>query len=314
MTAVPLEMAALTDVGRSRPHNEDAHYIDTHLRLALLCDGMGGYSSGEVASAAAIETIVNGIRDHASPDRILGKIDTSSGLTHASMYLREQILIANQIIYNRAHSDAKYAGMGTTVVANFFYENRVCIAHIGDSRCYRWRRDKFQQLTRDHSLLQDQIDFGLITPEEARHAQHKNLLTKALGIDPIVEPDINEYRIEVGDIYLLCSDGLCDPVDDDELAAILSAQDLELNAALRQMIDQANRRGGPDNITAVLVRVPEGFIEQGGWAKWRKGDSAGGQGRQSSGSAMAVHIPIGDSSQRRLSPARARPSPAPTLP
>ena len=98
MAAVPIEMAALTDVGRSRPHNEDAHYIDTHLRLALLCDGMGGYSSGEVASAAAIETIVNGVRDHASPDRILGKIDTSSGLTHAAMYLREQILIATFVV------------------------------------------------------------------------------------------------------------------------------------------------------------------------------------------------------------------------
>jgi serine/threonine protein phosphatase PrpC len=270
-TPTSLEMAALTDVGRSRPHNEDAHYIDPHLRLALLCDGMGGYNSGEVASAVAIETITNGIRDHASPDRILGKIDAGSGLTHAAMYLREQILIANQIIYNRAHSDGKNAGMGTTVVGTFFYENRVCIAHIGDSRCYRWRRDKFQQLTRDHSLLQDQIDFGLISQEEATHAQHKNLLTKALGIDPIVEPDINEYRIEVGDIYLLCSDGLCDPVKDEEMAAILSAENLDLHVALQQLIDLANQRGGPDNITAVLVRVPEGFIEQGRWAKWRKG-------------------------------------------
>lgn len=270
-TPVPLEMAALTDVGQSRPHNEDAHYIDAHLRLALLCDGMGGYSSGEVASAIAIETITNGIRDHASPDKILGKIDANSGLTHAAMYLREQILIANQVIYSRAHSDDKYAGMGATVVASFFYENRVCIANVGDSRCYRWRRDKFQQLTRDHSLLQDQIDFGLITQEDARHAQHKNLLTKALAIDPFVEPDISEYRIEVGDIYLLCSDGLCDPVDDDEMAAILSAKNLDLHVALQQLIDLANQRGGPDNITAVLVRVPEGFIEQGGWAKWRKG-------------------------------------------
>ena len=266
-----LEMAALTDVGRSRPHNEDAHFIDAGLRLAVLCDGMGGYSSGEVASAIAIETVTNGIREHVTPDRALGKIDASTGLSHAAMVLREEILSANQIIYNRAHQDSKYAGMGTTVVANFFYENRVCIAHIGDSRCYRWRRDKFQQLTRDHSLLQDQIDFGLITQEEARHAQHKNLLTKALGIDPIVEPDINEYRTEAGDIYMLCSDGLCDPVKDDEIAGILSAADLDLDAALEQMIALANARGGPDNITAVLARVPEGFIEQGGWAKWRKG-------------------------------------------
>jgi protein phosphatase len=265
-----LEMAALTDVGRSRTHNEDAHYIDAHLRVALLCDGMGGYSAGEVASAIAIETITKGIRDHASPDRTLGKMDASTGLTHAATYLREQILIANQIIYERAHSDTTYAGMGTTAVVSFFYENRVCIAHLGDSRCYRWRRDKFEQLTRDHSLLQDQIDYGLISQAEARHAQHKNLLTKALGIDPIVEPDINEYRIEVGDIYLLCSDGLCDPVKDDEMAAILCEENIDLPAALRQMIDLANQHGGPDNITAVLVRVPEGFIQKGGWAKWRR--------------------------------------------
>ena len=266
-------MAALTDVGRSRPHNEDAHFIDPALRLAVLCDGMGGYASGEVASAVAIETVTKGIRRQVTPDRVagLGKIDASTGLTHAATYLREQILSANRIIYDRAHDDSKYAGMGTTVVATYFYENRVCIAHIGDSRCYRFRRDKLQQLTRDHSLLQDQIDFGLITPEDARHAQHKNLLTKALGIDPIVEPDINEYRIEVGDIYVLCSDGLCDPVNDDEIAAMLSPSGVNLDNALKQMIALANMRGGPDNITAVLVRVPEGFIDNGGWGKWRKG-------------------------------------------
>ena len=266
-----LEMAALTDVGRVRPHNEDAHFVDSSLRLALLCDGMGGYSSGEVASAIAIETVTNGIREHVTPERVLGKIDASTGLTHAAMFLREQILSANQIIYNRAHDDSRYAGMGTTVVANYFYENRVCIAHIGDSRCYRFRRDKLQQLTRDHSLLQDQIDFGLITHQEARHAQHKNLLTKALGIDPIVEPDINEYRTEVGDIYMLCSDGLCDPVTDDEIAEILSAPGVDLDAALQRMIAIANARGGPDNITVVLARVPEGFIDQGGWGRWRNG-------------------------------------------
>src|SRR5258705_3705149 len=127
-------MAALTDVGRSRPHNEDAHFIDAQLRLAVLCDGMGGYNAGEVASAIAIEAVTNGIREHATPNRNLGKIDGTSGLTHAAMYLREQILLANQIIYNRAHGDAQFAGMGTTVVANYFYDSRVCIAHIGDSR------------------------------------------------------------------------------------------------------------------------------------------------------------------------------------
>jgi len=271
MTTTPLEMASLTDVGRARPHNEDAHFIDSDLRLAVLCDGMGGYNAGEVASAIAIETVTKGIREHATPNRNLGKIDGASGLTHAAMYLREQILLANQFIYEKAHGDQQFAGMGTTVVATYFYDARACIAHLGDSRCYRWRRDKFQHLTRDHSLLQDQVDFGLISAEEARHSQHKNLLTKALGIDPIVEPDINEYRLEVGDIYLLCSDGLCDPVEDGELHEILSHPGVELDKALREMIDLANRRGGPDNITAVLIRVPEGAIEHGGWQKFRKG-------------------------------------------
>ena len=270
-TSVALEMAALTDIGKVRQHNEDAHYIDTHLRLAALCDGMGGYNAGEVASAIAIDTIRNGMLHHAGPDRVLSKIDGTSGLTHAALFMREQLMLSNQIIYNKAHGDNQYSGMGTTVVVNFFYENRVCIAHVGDSRCYRLRHDKFVQLTRDHSLLQDQIDFGMISQEEARHAQHKNLLTKALGIDPIVEADINEYRIEVGDIYLLCSDGLCDPVKEDEMAAIVSVENIDLRVALKQLIDRANQRGGPDNITAVLVRVPEGAIEQGGWAKWRKG-------------------------------------------
>jgi PPM family protein phosphatase len=157
--------------------------------------------------------------------------------------------------------------MGTTIVTAVFFGNRVSIGHIGDSRCYRLRGEKFEQLTHDHSLLQEQIDSGQITPEQARYSLNKNLVTRALGIEAIVPADISEYRVEANDIYLLCSDGLTDMVDPDIVHSIVDEHRLELPQAAGELIELANKNGGRDNISVIIVQVPPDFLPDNGWAK-----------------------------------------------
>jgi len=155
--------------------------------------------------------------------------------------------------------------MGTTLVATVFCQNRISIGHIGDSRCYRLRADKFEQLTHDHSLLQEQIDSGMLTPEQAKYSLNKNLVTRALGIEAVVPADIAEYRVEADDIYILCSDGLTDMVEADVVRDIVVAKRVDLAEAAAELIDVANQNGGRDNISVVLLRVPADFLPTSGW-------------------------------------------------
>ena len=249
-----LEITSCTDPGMVRSHNEDSVAADPVNGLAVLADGMGGYNAGEVASGMATTVIATEVA------QVLAKTppheqEESGGNVVAERLLREQILKANTSIYQAAQSQPQYAGMGTTLVVCLFYDNRVMVAHIGDSRLYRLRGEEFTQITRDHSLLQEQIDSGLITLEQAKFAQHKNLVTRALGIDPAVEPEIREYRTEPGDIYLLCSDGLCDMVADEDISMTLEALGANLNLAAQQLVQMANDNGGKDNVSVILVRV-----------------------------------------------------------
>jgi protein phosphatase len=183
------------------------------------------------------------------------------------MLLQHQIAAANKGIYEAAQSRPECAGMGTTVVAAVFHGNRVSIAHVGDSRCYRLRGGKFEQLTRDHSLLQEQIDSGQITPEQAKYSLNKNLVTRALGIEAIVPADISEYRVEADDVYLLCSDGLTDMVDADVVHGIVDGARGTLEVAATQLIELANQNGGRDNISVILARVPPTFLPERKWAQ-----------------------------------------------
>ena len=155
--------------------------------------------------------------------------------------------------------------MGTTLVTTVFFHNRVSIGHIGDSRCYRLRGDRFEQLTHDHSLLQEQIDSGQLTQEQAKYALNKNLVTRALGIEAVVPADILEYRIEAEDVYLLCSDGLTDMVDPEVVREIIAAKRIDLAEAAAELIDIANQNGGRDNISVILIRVPADYLPTGGW-------------------------------------------------
>ena len=211
----PLDCASLSHPGMVRSHNEDSVFVDGDAGIAVLADGMGGYNAGEVASGIAVNVVSSGMLPELRSGRELSKVDIASGLTHAALLLQQQIAAGNKGIYEAAQARPECAGMGTTIVAAVFCGNRVSIGHIGDSRCYRLRGEKFEQLTHDHSLLQEQIDSGLLTPEQAQFSLNKNLVTRALGIEAIVPADIAEYRVEADDIYLLCSDGLTDMVDPD---------------------------------------------------------------------------------------------------
>jgi len=262
-----LEVATATHPGMVRSHNEDSIAADAEIGLAVLADGMGGYNAGEVASGIAVSVIKEGLLPELVSGRDLSKVDVHSGLTHAALLLQQQIAAANKGIYEAAQTRPECAGMGTTVVAAVFHGTRVSIAHIGDSRCYRLRGGRFEQLTRDHSLLQEQIDSGHITPDQARFSLNKNLVTRALGIEAIVPADISEFRVEPDDIYLLCSDGLTDMVDTEVVHGVVDEQRDTLDAAATQLIDLANQNGGRDNISVILARVPAAFLPNNQWAE-----------------------------------------------
>ncbi len=204
-----LEVATATDPGMVRSHNEDSMGTDVEIGLAVLADGMGGYNAGEVASGIAVAMLTTEMKQALENNATRAKC-TASGRrdTLAVKFVRENSAKANAAIYQTAKSQPQYSGMGTTLVVALFFDNRMTVGHIGDSRLYRLRQDAFEQVTRDHSLLQEQIESGMITKEQARFSQNKNLVTRAVGIDPDVETEIHTYPVQPGDIYLLCSDGL----------------------------------------------------------------------------------------------------------
>jgi PPM family protein phosphatase len=249
-----LEIASCTDPGIVRSHNEDSIAADAAKGLVVLADGMGGYNAGEVASGMATTVITTELQ-RLLDEHPAHELDPATGRSRAEALLREQIAKANTSIYQAAQSQPQYAGMGTTLVAAMFHDNKVTVAHIGDSRLYRLRGEDFTQVTRDHSLLQEQIDSGMITPEQAKFSQNKNLVTRALGIDATVEPELHEYGTEVGDIYLLCSDGLNDMVSDEDMGMTLQTLAANLQLAAQQLVQMANDNGGRDNVSVILVRI-----------------------------------------------------------
>jgi len=261
-----LEIATCTDPGMVRSHNEDSIAADPANGLVVLADGMGGYNAGEVASGMATTVIITEMRQILSSAKPYDVAQGSSEEIAARM-VREQVLKANSSIYQAAQSQPQYAGMGTTLVVCLYYDNRMLVAHLGDSRLYMLREGKFSQVTRDHSLLQEQIDSGVLTAEQARFSLNKNLVTRALGIEAIVPTDIAEYRIEANDIYLLCSDGLTDMVDSEVIHSVVDEKRSDLAVAAADLIDLANQNGGRDNISVVLIRVPPEFLPASGWAQ-----------------------------------------------
>lgn len=253
-----LAIASRTDPGRVRPHNEDAVFASAASGLVVLADGMGGYNAGEVASGMAVAWLAEKLPARltdALPEQILPLIE-------------QEIAAANSAIHQAANSQPQYAGMGTTLVLGHFDNNRLTLAHIGDSRAYRLRGDDFVPLTRDHSLLQEQIDSGVISAEEARFSQNKNLVTRALGVDATVEIESHVHEVIADDVYLFCSDGLNDMVDEEEIALTLQTLHGNLPLAAEQLVLMANDNGGRDNVSVILVKISGDFAAPDGW--WQK--------------------------------------------
>ena len=233
----------------------------------ILADGMGGYNAGEVASGMAT-MLLSSEMENAFATSPPHELDEESGQRFARRCLLEKIAVANAAIYHSAESQPQYAGMGTTLVAALFCDNQLTVAHIGDSRLYRLRGEEFALLTRDHSFLQEQIDSGVLSVEEARFSQNKNLVTRALGVDPVVEAEIQDYEVQAGDIYLLCSDGLNDMVEDEEIQLTLHMLSANLELAATQLVQMANDNGGRDNVSVILVKVLREFPAARSW--WSK--------------------------------------------
>ena len=246
--ALTWDFAALTDPGRVRVNNEDTIACDASLGLVLLADGMGGYNGGEVASGMAIALL------QASFGRWLAHAGPNAHPKAVRRALQAGTDEANTAILEAGFANTQLHGMGTTLVLAAFGRQRAIVGHIGDSRCYRLRGDKFELLTRDHSLLQEQLDAGAITPEQAIQSPHRNLVTRALGIERHVDLEMHEHRVQAGDLYLLCSDGLSEMVPDAQLSTLL-LQNIDLSRKATLLVAAANENGGRDNISVVLARA-----------------------------------------------------------
>ncbi len=248
---VALQFAVKTDTGLVRAHNEDAVEINVDYKIAVLADGMGGYNAGEVASGIATSVCVamleQRLQQQKKRRRLTGKF--LQGL------MVESVTLANVQILEVARIQPQFSGMGTTLVAALFHHDRIVLAHIGDSRAYRFRQGGLQQLTRDHSQLQEQIDAGLISPEWARFAPNKNLITRALGVASQIDVEVNDYPTENDDLYLLCSDGLSDMLSHEQMIAILKSDHSDLDLLCGTLVEAANNNGGRDNISVVLAKV-----------------------------------------------------------
>lgn len=235
---------SLTDTGRVRANNEDTIAVRPDVGMVALADGMGGYNAGEVASAMAtaallerFETLHQGLDD----------------TVRMQPLLVDAMHCANRVVYEAACANPEHRGMATTLVTAVFHGSRVTIGHVGDSRAYRLRQGRFMCLTRDHSLLQEQLDAGLIPPHLARVAQHKNLVTRAVGVAAQVDVEVHEHHVQPGDMYMLCSDGLNDMLSDLEMAQVLLHFG-PMERAGHELLRRANAAGGRDNISLILVQ------------------------------------------------------------
>jgi len=253
-----LRCVGLTDTGKVREHNEDTIAVDPDIGLLVLADGMGGYNAGEVASGIAVKTIVNLVREQVERED-LNVQDRDAGLSRPTIILRDAIVRANKIIYQTAKTQPQCEGMGTTVVAALFFDNKITIAHVGDSRLYRQRGEKLEQVTMDHSLLQELVDRGFYSAEEAQRAANKNYVTRALGVEPNVDVEIQEVPVSKGETFILCSDGRSDMAEDEDIHLTINTFGANLDTVAKQLIQLANDNGGRDNVSVVMAYVVDAF-------------------------------------------------------
>ena len=249
-----IRYAAKTDVGMKRTHNEDYFSLIEDEQLFLVADGMGGHASGEVASKMAAETISEFYQRTREDEDVTWPYKMDRSLSYVENRLVCAIKLANLRIFETSCRDIRYKGMGTTIVSTLVVGDKVYVGHVGDSRVYRIREGGIQQLTRDHSLLEDYKEAKPdMTEEEERNFPHKNVITRALGMRETVQVDIRAHQIKSGDIYILCSDGLSGMVQDEQILHV-TANAKSLERAVAELVDAANRAGGTDNVTTLLLQ------------------------------------------------------------
>lgn len=243
-----------TNVGMKRDHNEDSFYLPVNERLAIVADGMGGHASGEVASKMAVDTIVSFFRETEGEQELTWPFKVDRGHSHVINRMTTAIKLANQQIFDEAERKTTCHGMGTTVVSTLFLDDVLIVGHVGDSRLYRVREGGIEQITEDHSLLNDYIKMKKLSAAEIASFPHKNVIVRALGMKASVEVDIIVDHPRLGDLYMLCSDGLSGMVTDTEIAG-LAIEEPDLDKLCERLIATANENGGADNITVVCARL-----------------------------------------------------------
>jgi protein phosphatase len=245
--------SGLTDVGKKRDHNEDSFLIDEDLKLFVVADGMGGHAGGGTASRIAVETIDRELRQARTTQG--SALDARTALQDSPIpeAIRAAVERACIAIYSKAQEDPRLAGMGTTVISLLLKDDHAFFAHVGDSRAYLVRGDLIQQISEDHSLVNEQIKAGMITPEEAKHSRYKNIITRSVGFEEEVQVDVMGLLSEPGDVFILCSDGMANMVEDPEILQVV--RHFTLAEVPQKLIDLANERGGDDNITVIAVQV-----------------------------------------------------------
>lgn len=248
-----MEFGTRSDTGRVRENNEDSLRLDPELNLFVVCDGMGGQASGEVASRLAAETIVAHCRDAETNPALPLVGERIDGASKSANRLASAIRLANRAVHQAAQENEEQTGMGATVVAVQFTDERMIVAHVGDSRAYRMRNGELELLTQDHSFIAEQVRHGLMTAEEASQSKLQNVLLRALGIEPDVEVEISEELLMEGDTVLLCSDGLTHELSDEQITGALCDAD-EAQEAASRLVELANQAGGGDNITVIVLR------------------------------------------------------------
>jgi protein phosphatase len=242
-----LDIYGLTDEGLVREHNEDYISWSSESGLVILADGMGGHNAGEVASELAVTSIREALNEVLSPE-----IKDSCGMDFKEV-VHEAVVYANDEINQHAKEHPECSGMGTTIVMALFHNNSVILASVGDSRIYRFRKGELKQVTIDHSLVQEMVDNGYMSEEEALNSNNRNLITRALGIAEDVKVDVTEHETEKNDIYLLCSDGLSDMIDDELIFSTLVKSRQDLKRASEDLVELAKGHGGHDNVSVILV-------------------------------------------------------------
>ena len=247
-----LEIASASDAGSIRTHNEDHLATDRALGLLVLADGMGGYKAGDVASSIATGLIMDYLKPFLLQKTPHPRAFEAPAEVRA---IDHTIKKTNLAIYQTAQTHAQYSGMGTTLVLMLLRDNRVIVAHVGDSRLYRLRQGRLELLTQDHSLLQEQVELGLISSEDARASHNRNLVSRAIGVEDTIEADITEHPAQADDVYLLCTDGLNDMVDDADIELALNELQVNLPLAANQLIQMAIDNGGHDNVSVIVAKV-----------------------------------------------------------